>query len=198
MRIYVETNFILELILEQAQLDDAERLIELARAGSVELVLPALSLLEAYGTVHRRDAERRDLLRRMENELLQVGRSRFMKEESARVREVLATATNWNSAQFQSVRARVLEHCRLLPLDAATHDAAGALESEHDLSVPDALIFACILRDLEASPAIALFVTTNFKDFNVPSVTAALASAQCELVTKFSSACARAEALPPR
>lgn len=165
------------------------------RAGSIELVLPALSLFEAYGTIHRRDAERRDLLRRIESELMQVGRSRFLKEESAKVREVLATASNWNSAQFQSVRTRILEICRLIPVNAATQDAACRLESEHDLSVPDALVFASVLRDLNASPANALFVATNFKDFNVPSVTSALASAQCELITKFSAARARAEAV---
>jgi hypothetical protein len=63
MRVYAESNFVLEIVLEQEQHQACEELVSLASAGSIELVLPAFALLEPYQTiVRRKDDGKRPLL----------------------------------------------------------------------------------------------------------------------------------------
>lgn len=51
MRVYVETNFVLELALRQEQNESCEALLRLAEASRIGLVVPAFSLLEPYATL---------------------------------------------------------------------------------------------------------------------------------------------------
>lgn len=52
MRVYVESNFVLEIALEQEQHRACEDLVRLAEDAAIELVLPSFALLEPYHT-HR-------------------------------------------------------------------------------------------------------------------------------------------------
>jgi hypothetical protein len=57
MRVYAESNFVLELVLEHEQHQACEELVSLAAVDSLELVLPAFALLEPYQTIVRRRIE---------------------------------------------------------------------------------------------------------------------------------------------
>ena len=54
MKVYVETNFVLELALEQAQHAECEEILRLAESKSVEIALPAFSFVESASKVERR------------------------------------------------------------------------------------------------------------------------------------------------
>lgn len=58
MKVYVETNFVLELALEQAQHESCEQLLRLSEGGRIELVIPAYSLVEPHETLRRRHLNR--------------------------------------------------------------------------------------------------------------------------------------------
>ena len=60
MRVYVESNFVLELVLEQEQHLACREIVRLAEAGIIELVVPAFGLLEPYMTLHRRHREQEE------------------------------------------------------------------------------------------------------------------------------------------
>jgi hypothetical protein len=49
VKVYVETNFVLELALEQAQHAECEEILRLAESKSVEIALPAFSFVESAG-----------------------------------------------------------------------------------------------------------------------------------------------------
>jgi hypothetical protein len=51
MNVYVESNFVLEQALEQEQCESCDRLIGMASARSLQLVIPAFSLAEPHGTL---------------------------------------------------------------------------------------------------------------------------------------------------
>lgn len=53
MDVYVETNFVLELALLQEQQESCQKLLDLAEAGRINLILPAFSLTEPYETLIR-------------------------------------------------------------------------------------------------------------------------------------------------
>jgi hypothetical protein len=65
----------LELALEQEQHESCERLILLASAGSVKLMVPAFSLAEPHDALIGRDKPRRKLGNELKAHLDELGRS---------------------------------------------------------------------------------------------------------------------------
>jgi hypothetical protein len=54
MIVLAESNFVLELALQQEERDEVERLVAMAEARRIELVVPACALFEPYETLIRR------------------------------------------------------------------------------------------------------------------------------------------------
>lgn len=75
MNVYVESNFVLELALEQEQHESCERLVLMASAGSVKLIVPAFSLAEPHDALISRDKARRKLGHELKSHLHELGRS---------------------------------------------------------------------------------------------------------------------------
>lgn len=53
MIVFVETNFLLELVYQQEEHESCEAILALAEAGRIDLVLPAFSVAEARSTLLR-------------------------------------------------------------------------------------------------------------------------------------------------
>lgn len=68
MIVLAESNFVLELALQQEELDEADRLVAMAEAREIELVIPACALFEPYETLVRRRKARAALLERLRGE----------------------------------------------------------------------------------------------------------------------------------
>ena len=75
MNIYVETNFILELVFEQEQLTSCEQILALCEAGRSRLIIPAYCLAEPHEKLTRQAGSRRELQRNLETELRQLART---------------------------------------------------------------------------------------------------------------------------
>lgn len=74
-RLYVESNFVCELVFAQESRNDCERILVLAEQQRVGLVLPAFCLAEPLETLGRRHQERRRLQEGIQKELRQLRRS---------------------------------------------------------------------------------------------------------------------------
>ena len=88
MNIYVETNFILELVFEQEQSSSCEQILAFCEEGRDRLVVPAYSLVEPFEKLVRQEAQRRGLASQINWELNQLARSRVYLQDVLRVREV--------------------------------------------------------------------------------------------------------------
>jgi len=53
VRIYVETNLVLELAFQQEQFASCEKILQLCEAGQAQLVIPAYSLAEPHEKLSR-------------------------------------------------------------------------------------------------------------------------------------------------
>ena len=62
MNVYVETNFVLELVFEQEQCGSCEQLMLLAESGHIRLILPAYCLAEPHEKLVRQKKSRNDLI----------------------------------------------------------------------------------------------------------------------------------------
>lgn len=74
MNVFVETNFVLELALEQQESPSCERLLALAAENAIRLLLPAYSFIEPHETLTRRHRDRETLRSQISNELAQLAR----------------------------------------------------------------------------------------------------------------------------
>ena len=75
MKVYVETNFVLELAVLQEQHSSCDKILSLCEENRIELILPAYSLAEPFEKLHRRQEKRRILQQELKTELMQITRS---------------------------------------------------------------------------------------------------------------------------
>ena len=158
MIVLAESNFVLELALRQEQFEHAERILRLAEKKDLRLVVPACSLMEPYQTLVRRQRERKELSRRLQDEIKLLERSALHAGMSAASHHV----------------AQVL--------DVGTEAERESLEQTIDVfaSIDGAL------QELGAGAKV--FVNKNSKDFATPLIEGRLEKHECRLITSFQSA----------
>jgi hypothetical protein len=77
VNVYVESNFVLELVFVQKQEASCEEIVRLSESGSVTLVIPAYSLVEPFETLGRRHQARNALRRELDRELGHLKRTAY-------------------------------------------------------------------------------------------------------------------------
>lgn len=188
MRIYVETNFLLEWVLEQEQYTECEALLRLAEtASTVHLVVPTYCLTEPFDTLQRRQRERRKLGEQLERELKEIKRTqRFTAEvDSSTVAGLLVRSSQEAAQRLDSITKRLLRIAQILPLTAEV--MAGSLEYRrlHGLLPADALVLASILCDPDLGRESSCFLNRNTKDFGEKAIIELLERQSCKLIFRF-------------
>ena len=191
MRIYVESNFVLELVLEQEQYLACAEVVRLAETGTIELVIPALSLIEPYMTLHRRRREHREAARTIQNHLSQLARTVSLTSSSVStsndLEQLFSTSALDAWQRYDEVRARLARLAVVLPLTDGSLRTAEKLHTQHELELPDATILAAILYDLRRDGLEPCFLNRNTNDFSKPALVAMLAEHGCKLLGSFDS-----------
>ncbi|MEX1363901.1 MAG: hypothetical protein AB1Z98_12285 [Nannocystaceae bacterium] len=188
MRVYVETNFVLELALKQTERDACERLIELAREGSVVLVIPAFSIFEAYYALSAKKMGIRRVTDPMGTELRRqlVRTEDFIEIDrlSADLVGALTASLERAESRLEQLKATLFRVADILALGPAQLDQ-GALANT-DLGFADATVYRTIESDPRLGTADSCFVTRNRKDF--AEFKEPLAARRCKLLFRFQDA----------
>lgn len=189
MRVYAESNYVLELSLMQEEQDSCEGILSLCESSKAQLILPAFSLAEPYETLIRRDKDRKQLAQRVEAELRQLGRSKPYKAETDVYQDVASFLIRSGEEERQrlfKVRDRLLRTAEIIPLDHRILASAAQFQIEHDLSPQDALVYSSVLQHLGAAgSARSCFLTRNSHDFSDPDIEASLARYSCKILFSF-------------
>lgn len=200
VNIYVESNFLLELAALQEQHESCSRLLEMAEASEVTLVVPAFSILEPYQVLFRRRRDRRELGRRLLDEQTQLGRSATLHDQMPAfdvVREALTRSAEDEYERMKVIRERLQSTSTIIPLDAAVLFRASALGAQFAFGPEDSVVLASVLSQLERTPGSeSLFVTRNFADFGTPALQQELATLGCALLFDYGAAVARIVSRP--
>jgi hypothetical protein len=171
MIVYVETNFVLELVLEQEAFQFAEALLTLAKMGKIELVLPSFSMLEPYWAITNRERQRKPFINAFSPEVEnQLNRTAYYTnlfnnlkpgvEELKKVEEM--------EAIFLELRVEeLLTLCRFVELNKATILQAQFNRKTKTLQLFDAIVYSSIISDLQLQEPTRLkcFVSQNSQDF---------------------------------
>ena len=186
MRVYAETNFVLEVALEQEELSACKSLIEDAGSRRISLVVPAFSVFEPYYKIAGNGKRRRDLAQQVDTQAREFGRTRGFEQSSKQLREliqVFAKSEDDEQQRFTAAITSVLEVGELIALTGeVVNRAVSEVLKRLDLQLPDAIVYASILQHIESSDRDdTCFVTKNSKDFADPDIEAELAAIRCKI-----------------
>ena len=189
MNVYVESNFVLELALEQEQSDSCEELIRLALAGFIQLLIPAFSLAEPHLALAGKKKARSKLENDLKAHVAELGRSKQYRDELSKFNDLatfLATSLIMERAGLQRTTSRLIAEARIIPLDSSILRGADGLTGSLELSVQDSVVLASILSHLaETKPEESCFLNRNTNDFDNPEIREMLDSYGCRFFGRF-------------
>jgi hypothetical protein len=189
MNVYVESNFVLELALEQEECDSCAEITRLAATGRITLIIPAFSLAEPHQAILAKAKMRSRLAEDLKRHLGELGRSRPPREMPATF-DTLAAALI-SSAEFERLGVRrtvsdLIDASHVIPLDADILRSAALIEPSYDLFPQDAIVLASVLAHLERNtPEESCFLNRNAKDFDDPDIRERLEALGCRFFPKF-------------
>jgi predicted nucleic acid-binding protein len=191
VNIYVETNFVLELVFEQEQCSSCEQILELCEQNATKLVIPAYSFAEPQEKLSRQANIRRDLQQSLDRELRQLSRTGSYKSRIASIQDIaslMLQSTEQEQQRFVEYRDRLLKISEIIALTANVLTEAISCESEYDLRPQDALVYASVVSHLRSNlTSKSCFLNRNSKDFDSPDIVAALAQYNCRIIPRFDS-----------
>lgn len=161
IRIFVETPFVLQLALRQEHSATCTRLLDLADAGEIELVVPLLALVEPLGTLRHRvskNIERNNRWRGEAHDLARTNEPHYRQAAQALQDAGLHTAQmdDEERRNLNEVIARLWKSARVALPSATTFQTAFELEAKgqtgRDQTGIDALAIATILEDARLAP----------------------------------------------
>jgi predicted nucleic acid-binding protein len=189
VNIYVETNFVLELVYEQEQCASCEKILELCEAQKANLIIPAYSLAEPHEKLIRQAKERRALQQSLDKELRELSRTKSYKNRLKSIEDIktlIVQSSQEIGENFAKYREYLLKIAEIIPLNADILLQAASAEENHKLSPQDALVYVSVLKHLqENKPQQACFLNCNSKDFKIPEIDDQLESLNCRLITQF-------------
>ena len=192
MIVYVESNFILELAYLQEEHENCERILKLAEAETIRLIVPAFAIAEPFSAWVGRKRRRVDLHKSLTNELKELGRSKPYADSHKEFQEItkaLLVSGQDEKLRLDATIERVLAIGVLIPIEGSTVRSAIEIQKTRRLDPQNSIVYASVLSDLpsrEDKPK--CFVTKNSKDFANPDIIQELAAYHCELITNFGAA----------
>jgi predicted nucleic acid-binding protein len=171
VNIYVETNFVLELVFEQEQHTSCEQILALCESGRSRLIIPAYCLAEPHEKLTRQAGSRRELQRNLETELRQLARTTSYTARINSIQEISSLLVRGNEEEkqrFIRYRDRLLSIAEIIPLTIDILREAATHESPYDLTPQDALVYTSVIAHLRQNqPPVSCFLNRNSIDITV-------------------------------
>jgi hypothetical protein len=189
LNVYVETNFVFELVFEQQQAEFCEQIIAVCESSNAHLIVPAYCLAEPYWKLHGLQQARDELQRRLADQIKHLRRSVSSSDriqQMAELSTLLVQISDDEARQFNFYRGRIVEIAHVLELTSGVIKQAASFEQRLGLSRQDALVYSSVVTHLSAVELSAsCFLNKNTKDFLVPQIKEQLDSFNCKLIPDF-------------
>lgn len=201
MIVVVETNFIIELVLQQEQFSACEEILALCSPSSpAHLAVPAFSVIEAGMTFERNRGERRVFVQEDVSRFArESGRAKIHQRFEKTVRDLdaeLVRAEIDEAGRWLDFRVQTLDSVEIIPVDGSMLDETIALELGGEIHrFPDAVVFASVkgyLTKLRASGVDqpACFVSRDKKGLRQHGLKEQLQRLNCTCIYSFRDAAA--------
>jgi predicted nucleic acid-binding protein len=189
VNIYVETNFVLELVFAQEQHASCEQILALCESGQSRLIIPAYCRTEPHEKLTRQAGSRRELQRNLETELRQLARTASYTARINSIQDIaslLVRSSEEEKQRFIRYRERFLNIAEIIPLTIDILREAATYESPYDLTPQGALVYASVIVHLQQNhPPVSCFLNRNSKDFDNPDIVDELDRNNCKMIPRF-------------
>lgn len=191
MIVYVESNFVLEVALEQEQSASAETILKLAESSKIVLTFPSFALSEPFATVMHRNKERVELHNRMTVTLGQLRRSESHKQTIHDLQPLLLILKNAVNREFDLLHltvARLLRAGTSIDLDSSILEQALNYQAQFGLKPQDSIIYSTVITDMQrrASTEAKCFLSRDKEAFSInPGIRSELAAYNCRYIGSF-------------
>jgi predicted nucleic acid-binding protein len=156
MIVYVESNFVLEMALEQEQLVAAEAILSLAENNKIKLVFPSFVLSEPFEGVMRESRERNALHSALVKTLQNLRRSEPYKSIMIDLEPVVNTLRDAHTRQLDLLHStfdRLLSVGECVELNVSIFKAALNYQKSLSLAPQDSIIYSSVVADLQLRPS---------------------------------------------
>ena len=207
MIVVVETNFVLELVIEQAEATACQRILDLARGGNIRLAIPSFSIAEAIQTIEKRRGERRDFLHtNLQPHIRELSRAVPLAQYADLYRQLNTELFKAEAAEANRMSLFLRESMKtmhLIPLTSNELLTGWSLTTGEEqqetktLRASDALVYASViaaLRRREQIPAERACFVTRDRDFDKETLRTLLQTLDCRLMFSFADAVGLIEA----
>ncbi|MFQ6041775.1 MAG: hypothetical protein ACE5PV_13030 [Candidatus Poribacteria bacterium] len=175
MKVYVETNWLLDLTLEQERIRASSFVVELAKDKKICLSLPEISLVEADQKIVRRKLQRDALIHQLRQEGQELKRSRdarYQTQATAIDGDIrrLEAISEFERENFDATVRDISKFLTWLRFDDDSLQKSFGFEENYELARLDALIYAIIRTDAASDKASEKCFIDYDGDFNNPAL----------------------------
>ena len=191
MNIYAETNFILEIALDQEEAESCNYILNLCKEHRAGLIVPGYCFAEPHETLRRRQKEREKLEADLKRQIRDMSRTAVRRGRLARLDEILDILTRSvqeDSRNLNAICLDLLQCASIIPLNAEVLSMAERCRRKHDLSPQDSIVYASILFHLEKCRSLTNFAIIRDKDFAIQDIKEELMGYNCTLISNFNQA----------
>ena len=192
IRVYVESNFVLEQALQQEQCEACDQILKLAVSRRISLLLPAFSLAEPHQALTLKDKARNRPTNELQTQIRELGRSRpyqAVPGDFTALASILIESAERERDGLQRVISELLDAAEVIPLDSPVLISAWELQAEFGMSGQDAIVLASVIHHLRRTTSLeSYFLSRNSRDFDDPDVRARLDQLGCSYFADFDKA----------
>lgn len=174
MVVYIESNFILEIVLKQKYAIPAETILQLAENGKIELVFPSFALGEAFARITKRER----VLVKIKKEWAEV-----IENLTIQVTDI----TKREGDRLWTIVDRLIEAGTSIETNKTCFKGALEYQKRGVLKPQDSIIYSAVLTHIKgrsrAKPK--CFINSNYKDFKRPDIRDELNSYNCQYEQNF-------------
>jgi hypothetical protein len=191
MIVYVESNFVLEMALEQEQFVAAEAILSLAENNKIKLIFPSFVLSEPFECVMRGRRERNALHRNLVKMLHNLRRSEPYKSVIIDLEPAINMLLDAHTRQLDLLHStfdRLLSVGECIEIDVSIFRAALNYQKSLSLAPQDSIIYASVVADLQSRPSEEekCFLSRDKKAFNDdPSIKGEPGVSHCRYIGSF-------------
>ena len=193
MIVYIESNFILELALEQEQSYAAQAILQSAEKGIIKLAFSSFVLSEPFECLMRERRERNALHASLMRNLSNLQRSEPHKQIMLDLEPVVSVLRDAHMRQvslLHSTFERLLSIGECIEVNITNFREALSYQHSLGLSPQDSIIYAALVADLKtrSEKEIKCFLSRDRKAFDNNddrSIKAELAASNCRYIGSF-------------
>ena len=181
----------LEIALQQEQWESCERILNWCEEGRARLVVPGYSLAEPHETLTRRQKDRKQVERMLNEELKRISRTAMHKEKLSgfdEIIEILTGSIEEEDSSLDRICLRLLRVADVVPLDATVLEMSERHRRKHGFSPQDAIVYASVLSDLDRRRSPRNLFISRDQDFNDQDIREELQGHDCDLILNFNDA----------